>query len=90
MNVSLGPDASGTAWVYEYALKSKTKNLAELRALQDYYYKFALLGVDGVSEVASVGGFIPDYQVVVDNDTLVQYSLSISDIAKVIKANNKI
>ncbi|MCK4875866.1 MAG: efflux RND transporter permease subunit, partial [Sulfurimonas sp.] len=88
MNVSLGPDASGVAWVYEYALKSKTKNLAELRSLQDYYYKFALLGVDGVSEVASVGGFVPDYQVVVDNDTLLQYDLGISDITKVIKSNN--
>lgn len=88
MNVSLGPDASGVAWVYEYALTSKTKNLAQLRALQDYYYKFALLGVDGVSEVASIGGFVPDYQVVVNNDTLIQYNLDISDIAKVIKANN--
>ena len=88
MNVALGPDASGVAWVYEYALKSKTKNLAQLRTLQDYYYKYALLGVDGVSEVASVGGFVPEYQVVVDNNTLIQYNLDISDIAKVIKANN--
>ncbi|MBU1217705.1 CusA/CzcA family heavy metal efflux RND transporter [bacterium] len=88
MKVSLGPDASGVAWVYEYALTSKTKTLAELRTLQDYTYKFALLGVDGVSEVASVGGFVPDYQVVVNNDALVQYNLSISDVAKTLKANN--
>lgn len=88
MKVSLGPDASGVAWVYEYALTSKTKSLAELRTLQDYYYKFALLGVDGVSEVASIGGFIPDYQIVINNDALVQYNLSIGDISKVIKANN--
>ncbi|MFA6788988.1 MAG: efflux RND transporter permease subunit, partial [Arcobacteraceae bacterium] len=52
-SVQIGPDATGVGWAYEYALKSHTKNLQELRSLQDYYYKFALLGVDGVSEVAS-------------------------------------
>ena len=88
MNVTLGPDASGVGWVYEYALSSKTKNLAELRTLQDYYYKYALMGVDGVSEVASVGGFVPTYQVTVNNDNLIKYDLSIQDIAKVLKANN--
>ncbi len=88
MEVALGPDASGVGWVYEYALVSKTKNLAELRSLQDYYYKYALLGVEGVSEVASIGGFIPTYQVTVNNDALVQYDLSIKDIAKVLKENN--
>lgn len=54
LEVSLGPDASGVGWVYEYALVSKTKNLAELRTLQDYTYRYALQGVSGVSEVASV------------------------------------
>jgi len=88
MEVSLGPDASGVGWAYEYALSSKTKNLAELRTLQDYYYKYALMGVDGVSEVASIGGFIPTYQVSVNNDNLIRYNLSIKDIAKVLKANN--
>ncbi len=88
MEVNLGPDASGVGWVYEYALVSKTKNLAQLRTLQDYYYKYALLGVDGVSEVASIGGFIPTYQVTVKNDTLVRYNLSVQDIAKVLKQNN--
>jgi copper/silver efflux system protein len=88
MEIALGPDASGVGWVYEYALTSKTKNLAELRTLQDYYYKYALMGVDGVSEVASIGGFIPTYQVSVNNDNLIRYDLSINDIAKVLKANN--
>ncbi len=88
MKVSLGPDASGVGWVYEYALKSKSKNLSQLRTLQDYYYKYALLGVDGVSEVASVGGFVPTFQVTVKNDTLVRYNLNIQDIAKTLKANN--
>ncbi len=88
MEISLGPDASGVGWAYEYALSSKTKNLAELRTLQDYYYKYALMGVDGVSEVASIGGFIPTYQVSVNNDNLIRYDLSIKDIARVLKANN--
>jgi len=88
MEVSLGADASGVGWAYEYALSSKTKNLAELRTLQDYYYKYALMGVDGVSEVASIGGFIPTYQVSVNNDNLIRYNLSIKDIAKVLKTNN--
>jgi len=88
MSVTLGPDASGVGWVYEYALSSKTKNLAELRTIQDYYYKYALMGVDGVSEVASVGGFVPTYQVTINNDNLIRYNLSIQDVAKVLKANN--
>ena len=88
MEVSLGPDASGVGWAYEYALTSKTMNLAELRTIQDYYYKYALMGVDGVSEVASIGGFVPTYQVSVNNDNLVRYNLSISDIARVLKSNN--
>ena len=88
MNITLGPDASGVGWVYEYALSSKTKNLAELRTLQDYYYKYALMGVDGVSEVASIGGFVPTYQVTINNDNLIKYDLSIQDIARVLKENN--
>ncbi len=88
VEVSLGPDASGVGWVYEYALVSKTKNLAQLRTLQDYTYKYALMGVDGVSDVATIGGFVPTWQVSVNNDTLVRYNLSISDIAKTLKENN--
>jgi len=88
MEISLGPDASGVGWVYEYALTSQTKTLAELRTLQDYYYKYALMGVDGVSEVASIGGFIPTYQITVNNNALVQYNLSINDIAKTLQSNN--
>ncbi len=88
MEIGLGPDASGVGWVYEYALTSKTKTLAELRTIQDYYYKYALMGVDGVSEVASIGGFVPTYQITINQDTLVQYNLSINDIAKTLKDNN--
>jgi Cu(I)/Ag(I) efflux system membrane protein CusA/SilA len=88
MEVALGPDASGVGWVYEYALVSKTKSLAELRTLQDYYYKYALMGVDGVSEVATVGGFVPTYQLTVNNDALVRYGISIKQVADVLKKNN--
>ncbi len=88
MEVSLGPDASGVGWVYEYALTSETKTLSELRTLQDYYYKYALMGVDGVSEVATIGGFVPTYQITVNNDALVQYNLSIKDISNTLKNNN--
>ena len=88
MEVSLGPDASGVGWVYEYALVSKHKTLDELRTLQDYYYKYALMGVDGVSEVATIGGFVPNYQVTVSNDALVSHNLSIKDITRTLKENN--
>jgi len=88
MEVSLGPDASGVGWAYEYALTSQTKTLDELRTLQDYHYKYALMGVDGVSEVATVGGFVPTYQVTVNNDALVLYDLSIKDISQTLTNNN--
>lgn len=88
LEVSLGPDASGVGWVYEYALVSKTKNLAELRTLQDYTYRYALQGVAGVSEAASVGGFVPTYQVTLSNDLLVRYNLSVGEVAAAIKGNN--
>ncbi|MHC3993567.1 efflux RND transporter permease subunit [Thiomicrolovo sp. ZZH C-3] len=88
MEVALGPDASGVGWVYEYALTSQTKSLAELRTLQDYYFKYALMGVDGVSDVATVGGFVPTFQLTVNNDALIRYSLSVGDVARVLRQNN--
>ncbi|MFY9142475.1 efflux RND transporter permease subunit [Sulfuricurvum sp.] len=88
VEVALGPDASGVGWVYEYALRSKTKNLAELRTLQDYTYRYALSGVDGVSDVATIGGFVPTLQVSIHNDTMVRYGLSITDVTKVLESNN--
>ena len=87
-NVAIGPDATGVGWAYEYALKSDTKSLDELRTLQDYYYKYGLLGVDGVSEVASIGGFIKNYEITLDQDRMVQYNLSINDVKKALTSNN--
>jgi len=85
--VKLGPDASGVGWAYEYALKSKNRSLDELRTLQDYFYKFALLGVDGVSEVASVGGFVRNYEITLNQDRLIQYDLDIEEIKDAITKN---
>ena len=87
-SVKMGPDATGVGWAYEYALKSKTKSIDELRTLQDYYYKYALLGVDGVSEIASIGGYIKNYEITLNQDKLVQYDLSIEDIKKALISNN--
>ncbi len=87
-NVAIGPDATGVGWAYEYALKSDTKSLDELRSLQDYYYKYALLGVDGVSEIASIGGYIKNYEITLNQDKLVQYDLSIDEIEKALTKNN--
>ena len=86
--VQLGPDATGVGWAYEYALKSNTKSLDELRTLQDYYYKYALLGVDGVSEIASIGGYVKNYEITLNQDKLVQYDLDINEIKETIVANN--
>ena len=88
VNVAIGPDATGVGWAYEYALKSDTKSLDELRTLQDYYYKYALLGVDGVSEIASIGGFIKNYEITLNQDKLVQYNLSINDVKNALSKNN--
>ena len=86
--VQLGPDATGVGWAYEYALKSNTKSLDELRTLQDYYFKYALLGVDGVSEIASIGGYVKNYEITLNQDKLVQYDLNINEIKEIIQANN--
>ena len=87
-NVAIGPDATGVGWAYEYALKSDSKSLDELRTLQDYYYKYALLGVDGVSEIASIGGFIKNYEITLDQDKLYQYDISIKQVKKALTSNN--
>ena len=63
---SLGPDATGVGWAFMYTLRSEERNLADLRSIQDWYLKYELTGVPGVSEVASVGGFVKQYQITVD------------------------
>src|SRR5271165_1081622 len=78
---TLGPDATGVGWAFMYSLNSTNRDLAELRSMQDWYLKYQLASVNGVSEVASVGGFVKQYQVTVDPARLRAYNLSISDVA---------
>ncbi len=88
VSVSMGSDATGVGWAFEYALKSKSKSLAELRTLQEYFYKYALLGIDGVSEVAPIGGFVKTYEIRVKQDKLIEYNITLADILKAIRENN--
>jgi Cu(I)/Ag(I) efflux system membrane protein CusA/SilA len=85
---TLGPDATGVGWAFMYSLHSKERSLAELRSMQDWYLKYQLSSVEGVSEVASVGGFVKQYQVTVDPLKLRAYGLSLSDVADAVKASN--
>ena len=87
---SLGPDATGLGWVYQYALEDTTgrRSLAELRAVQDWYLRYALTAVPGVSEVASLGGFEKQYQVDLDPAKLLAYGISITRVMTAIQNAN--
>ena len=76
VNPTLGPDATGVGWVYEYALTSDRHDLQQLRSIQDWFLRYELTSVDGVSEVASLGGFVKEYQVLVDPNKLQAYKHS--------------
>jgi Cu(I)/Ag(I) efflux system membrane protein CusA/SilA len=85
---TLGPDATGVGWAFMYSLNSTNRDLAELRSMQDWYLKYQLTSVNGVAEVASVGGFVKQYQVTVDPTKLRAYNLSIGDVAMAIQRSN--
>lgn len=85
---ALGPDATGVGWAFMYAINSKERSLAELRSMQDWYLKYQLTSVEGVSEVASIGGFVKQYQVTVDPTKLRAYNLSIADVSMAVKKSN--
>ena len=87
----LGPDATGVGWIYQYALIDRTGNhdLSELRTLQDWFLKYELQTVDGVSEVATIGGMVKQYQVVVDPNKLRAYDLTLEYIRNAIKGANR-
>jgi len=87
---SLGPDATGVGWVYEYALVDKTgkHDLAKLRSIQDWYMRYALQTVNGVSEVASIGGFVKQYQVEVDPNALAEFGIPLAKVRHAIKRSN--
>ncbi len=85
---TLGPDATGVGWAFMYALKSKNHDLSQLRSIQDWYLKYPLTGVPGVSEVASVGGFVKQYQITVDPSKLRGYNIPISKIRMAVERSN--
>lgn len=87
-NPTLGPDATGVGWVYQYALKSKKHDLAQLRTIQDWYLRYELSTVPGVSEIASIGGFIKQYQVDIDPIKLLAYNIPLNKITKAIRRSN--
>ncbi len=84
----LGPDATGVGWAFMYALNSPKHDLAELRSMQDWFLRYQLSSVEGVAEVASVGGFVKQYQITVDPHRLHAYNLSISDVAMAVQKSN--
>ena len=85
---SLGPDATGVGWAFMYSINSTNRNLADLRSIQDWYLKYQLTAVPGVSEVASIGGFVKQYQVTVDPTKLRAYNLSLSEVSRAIERSN--
>ena len=90
-NPSLGPDATGVGWVYEYALldRSGRHDLAELRSLQDWFLKYELQTVEGVAEVATIGGMVRQYQVVVDPDKLRAFGITLARLKRAIQEGNQ-
>ena len=86
---SLGPDATGVGWVYQYALLAKDKTLAELRTIQDWYVRYQLTKASGVAEVASIGGFVQTYQVTVDPVKQRAYGIPLMKVAQVIRDSNR-
>jgi Cu(I)/Ag(I) efflux system membrane protein CusA/SilA len=85
----LGPDATGVGWVYQYVLRAKDMTLAELRSLQDWFLRYQLSKVQGVSEIASVGGFVQQYQVIVDPARLRAYGIPLMEVTQAIRDSNR-
>jgi copper/silver efflux system protein len=85
---SLGPDATGVGWVFEYTLESDSLDLAQLRTIQDWNIRFQLTAVPGVSEVASLGGFVKQYQVEVDPERLRAFGIPVTRVAMAINTHN--
>ncbi|NBW75757.1 MAG: efflux RND transporter permease subunit [Sphingomonadaceae bacterium] len=88
---SLGPDATGVGWIYEYALVDRTgrHDLAQLRSLQDWFLRYELKSVPGVAEVASIGGMVKQYQVVLDPQKLAAYGVTAGDVSDALKRANQ-
>ncbi|AUC24056.1 cation transporter [Polaribacter sejongensis] len=97
VNPALGPDATGLGQIYWYTLEGRDKDgnvtggwdLQELRSIQDYYVKYALSSASGVSEVASIGGYVQEYQVDVNPELMRQYNIGLSEVVKAVKSSNQ-
>ena len=91
VNPQLGPDATGVGWVYEYVLEDESGelDLSDLRSIQDWYLKYELTSVPGVAEVASIGGFVKQYQVEVDPNKLTAYGIPLARVRKAIQRSNR-
>ena len=89
VTASLGPDATGVGWVYQYAVTAKNRTLEELRSIQDWFVRYQLTKAQGVSEVASVGGFTKQYQVTVDPRLLQAYGVPLARVMQVIRDSNR-
>jgi len=85
---TLGPDATGVGWVYEYILESDRHDLAQLRSIQDWFLRYELTSVPGVAEVAAIGGFVKQYQVVVDPNKLVAFGIPLQKVKMAIQRSN--
>ncbi|MFI3156053.1 MAG: efflux RND transporter permease subunit [Methylococcaceae bacterium] len=85
----LGPDATGVGWVYQYALLAKDYSLAELRTLQDWFVRYQLTKAKGVAEIASIGGFVQQYQVTVDPHKLQAYGISLRNLSDALRNGNR-
>ncbi len=85
----LGPDATGVGWVYQYAVLGANRTLAELRTIQDWYLRYQLAKAQGVAEIASIGGFVQQYQVIVDPMKLRAYGIPLSRVTQVIRESNR-
>jgi Cu(I)/Ag(I) efflux system membrane protein CusA/SilA len=86
---SLGPDATGVGWIYQYVVLGAQYSLAELRSMQDWFVRYQLTKAHGVAEVASVGGFVKQYQVIVDPRKLQSYRIPLETVGRVIRASNR-
>jgi Cu(I)/Ag(I) efflux system membrane protein CusA/SilA len=85
---TLGPDATGLGWVYQYVLQSEKHDLQELRSIQDWFLRYELSSLSGVSEVASIGGFVKQYQVNIDPNKLASFGIPLSKVKMAIKKSN--
>ena len=85
---SLGPDATGVGWVYEYTLESDRHDLAQLRSIQDWFLRYEIASVPGVAEVASIGGYVKQYQVIVDPNKLIAYNIPLQKVKMAVQRSN--